>query len=133
MQKTTLILILFISSIFAVAQRDKPIASSCTKGNCYKFTVELREYSNRIYYDITNNTQDKKDIELFIEDKDGKWWSQGYKNNFPAGEETTFDRFNATSNYVIFYKDAGDKTYRFPSESEVQEKFGKKKYGYGNN
>lgn len=125
MKKTFLIPLLLIGSLFAFAQ-STPLAPSCTKGNCYKFTVKIRGNTKRFYYDITNNTAGKVDLLFFVQDLDGVWWSQGYTNKFASGEEATYDRFNATDNYIIYYRDAGDNKYRFPSKEEVNERFGKK-------
>jgi hypothetical protein len=126
-------LILFSLTVFP----QRPIAPSCTENNCYLFTVAKSEWQNtcadRIIFTITNKTKEAKDIKLFVEGTDKKWYAQAYKNNLSPEQATTSDKCEATGRYVIYYMKAGDNKYRYPSIDEVIAIFGKKKYGYGDN
>lgn len=126
------ILILLFSSQ-QLADQQKPLAESCDK-YCGKFAVVTEDGNynkGRTFFKVTNKTVGAKDLQLFVEGTDDKWWSAGFKANLAHGETFTFDRFRVTGRYIIYFKDAGDEKHIYPSQDFVNERLGKKKYGYG--
>jgi hypothetical protein len=82
---------------------------------------------NDFSYSVTNNTQNKVDIKLFVEGLDKKWRSLGYVNNLETGAKTNPSNFLScanTGNWVIYYRTAGTRD-EFPLPDEVQKKYGR--------